>query len=185
MSIDPTWIANELTEIGALGCRAQEKGQRLERLIQTIFSEIPGLEFDTADHRNFYQTEEIDLLFWNDRERDGVHFLDCPLIIECKSSATPVSGRDVRYFANTLSDKGRSSGILVALAGVAGDDERVTAGIFHITAALLTRVSVLVVTREDLLSWRSASDIVHTLKRGLLSLVRDQVLAVDAAVRRR
>ena len=179
MTIDAAWIANELSVIDRLDHEPQKKGKRLETLIKGIFLTVPGLEFDAADRRNFYQTEEIDILFWNDFERDGVHFLDCPLIVECKSSKTPLSGRDLRYFATTLRDKGRRSGVLVALAGVAGKEENATAGFFHMTAALHEGVTVLVVTREDLLALSSVSNLVKLLKQRQLSLVRSQVL--DAA----
>ena len=91
-------------------------------------------------------------MFWNDRERHGLHFLDCPLIVECESSKSALSGRDLRYFATTLADKGRSSDIIVVLSGVAGKETAATAGFSHMTAALTQGVSVLLVTREDLLS---------------------------------
>jgi hypothetical protein len=183
MSIDSSWVANELTAIDALGHEPQEKGKRLETLVATIFSLVSGLQYEGANLLNFYRTEEVDLLFWNDRERDGVHFLDCPLIIECKSSKTPLSGRDLRYFATMLRDKGRSSGVLVALAGVAGDEEAVTAGFYHMTASLIEGVTVLVVTRDDLLALQSGADLVALLKRRLLSVVKSQVLQAAAAVR--
>ena len=181
MTLNPVWISNELDAIDLLGGRPLEKGQRLEALISAIFSLVSGLEFDSADRLNFYRTEEIDLLFWNDRERDGVHFLDCPLIIECKSSNTPLAGRDLRYFATTLADKGRRSGILVALGGIAGNEESASAGFYHMTAALGGGVTILVVTREDLLALTTVLDLVALLKRRLLALTRSQILEAGGA----
>lgn len=181
MTLDPAWIASELAEIDSLGEKPQEKGKRLETLIASIFSDVEGLHFELSNLKNFYQTEEIDLLFWNDRERHGLHFLDCPLIVECKSSKSALSGRALRYFATTLADKGRSSGVLVALSGVAGKETAATAGFYHMTAALTQGVSVLLVTREDLLSLTSGAGLVALLKRRLLSLVTSQVLDADVA----
>lgn len=180
MTFDPTWIASELKAIDGLGDKPQEKGKRLETLIATIFSDVDGLHFQGANLKNFYQTEEIDLLFWNDQERQSVHFLDCPLIVECKSSTVPLSGRDLRYFTTTLGDKGRRNGVLVALSGVAGNEKAATAGFFHMTVAMTTGVSLLLVTRDDLLSLTSGQDLVALLRRRLLALVTSQVLEAEA-----
>lgn len=180
MTLDPTWIAGELKAIDGLGGKPQEKGKRLETLMATIFSDVDGLSLELANSKNFYQTEEIDLLFWNDRERNGLHFLDCPLIVECKSSKDALSGRDLRYFATALGDKARSNGILVALSGVAGNEKASTAGFYHMTAALTNGVSVLLVTRADLLSLKSGADLVALLRRRLLALVSSQILNAAA-----
>lgn len=182
MTFNAAWIAAELKVIDALAGKPQEKGKRLETLISKIFSQVSGLQYEGTNLRNFYKTEEIDLLFWNDRERDGLHFLDCPLIVECKSSTAPLAGRDLRYFATALQDKGRTSGVIVALAGLAGDEAAATAGYYHMTAALGQGTNVLLVTRADLLALTSSADLVSLLKRLLLSLVRTQVLEAAAAV---
>lgn len=181
MTLDPKWIASELAAIDGLSAKPQEKGNRLEMLIKTIFSDVEGLQFEVSNVLNFYQTEEIDLLFWNDRERRGLHFLDCPLIVECKNSKDALSGRDLRYFADTLRDKGRSSGVLVAISGVAGNKKFARAGFYHMTVALTQGVNILLVTREDLLSLTSGADLVMLLRRRLLSLVSSQVLDAVAA----
>lgn len=181
MTLDSAWIAAELSAIDALERKSQEKGKRLETLVSTIFLRVAGLQYEGTNLKNFYRTEEIDLLFWNDRERDGVHFLDCPLIVECKSSATPLAGRDLRYFATTLQDKGRTSGVLVALAGLAGNEEGASAGYYHMTAALGQGTNVLLVTRADLLALTSGADLVALLKRRLLSLVKMQILEAATA----
>lgn len=181
MTLDPAWVSSELSVIDSLGDKPHDKGRRLEALISEIFSLVSGLEYDGADLLNFYRTEEIDLLFWNDRERDGVHFLDCPLIIECKSSSTPLSGRDLRYFATTLADKGRRSGVLVALGGIAGSESAASAGFYHMTAALGGGVTILVVTRDDLLALTAISGLVALLKRRLLALTRSQILEASGA----
>ena len=180
MSLNTAWVVAELSAIDALGHKPQEKGKRLELLVTAIFSLVPGLEYEGTNPLNLYLTEELDLLYWNDRERDGVHFLDCPLIVECKSSKTALSGRDLRYFATTLRDKGRTSGVLVALAGIAGNEKATTAGYYHMSAALHEGVNILVVTREDLLALTSGVDLVALLRRRLLSLVRSQVLEAAA-----
>jgi hypothetical protein len=179
MTLDPAWIAAALEEIAATP-KAQLKGKRLEDLVRTIFEAVPGLKFEGSNLKNEYGTEEIDLLFWNDSVLDGVYFLDCPLIIECKSSGKPVSGRDVRYFATSLKDKGRRSGVLVALNGIRGDEASISAGYFHLTAALGDGVTILILTADHLRSFKSGADVVAALRKALTELVKRQVLASES-----
>src|SRR5580692_117192 len=80
------------------------KGQRLEALLARILCSVRGMTLEAQDVESAYETEEIDLYFWNDRARDGLHFLDCPLILECKAWSGPVSGRELRAFATLLRD---------------------------------------------------------------------------------
>jgi hypothetical protein len=186
MPFDPAWVRSELTAIRVMR-HSRAKGKRLENLINTIFSEIPGLIFEEADVKNVHGTLEIDLFFWNDQLLKGLRALDCPLIIECKSSSDPVEGRDLRYFGNLLRDKGQRDGILVALQGVTGDADANSAGFYHQTVALIDGVRILIVTGEDLLTLTSGKDLVRLLKRALLTLVKRQVQDSEhrAAKRRR
>jgi hypothetical protein len=184
MTLDRTWISAELAAIRA-SSKPEVRGPQLERLIRTIFLAIPGMDLEDVDVKSAYQTEEIDIYFWNDRERDGLHFLDCPLLVECKGWSRPVSGRELRYFATTLKDKGRVSGIFVALEGITGSDVERTAGFFHVATAMANGQTVLVITGEDIESLASGADLVRLLRRRLSDQVRDQVLAVEAKTNKR
>jgi hypothetical protein len=155
------------------------KGKRLEALISMIFKAVPGLELDDQDVVSDYKTEEIDLFFWNERLKEGLHFLDCPLIVESKGWSKPVPGRELRYFATLLKDKGRSSGIFIALEGITGMAKQRTAGFFHVASAMADGQTVLIITGEDLLSVTSGEDLVAILRRRLLDQVRSQVAAVE------
>jgi hypothetical protein len=179
MTLDPTWIADEIKTIEAI-TKAQPKGKRMEDLVKTIFEAVPGLSFEGSNLKNEYGTEEIDLIFWNDNLLEGLHFLDCPLIVECKSSGKPVAGRDVRYFATSLRDKGRRYGVLVALNGITGDEDNLSAGYFHLTAAMGDGVTVLILTADDLVKLASGADVVAALRRVLTHMVVRQVRQSEA-----
>jgi hypothetical protein len=183
MTLDPNWIASELAAIRA-SSDPMVKGPRLEALIRVIFLSVPGLDLEDQDVESAYGTEEIDLYFWNHRERTGLHFMDCPLLVECKAWSKPASGRDLRYFATTLKDKGRSSGIFIALEGLTGDPATKSAGFFHVATAMAAGQTVLVVTGEDLMKLTSGADLIRLLRRRLTDQVRDQVLAVDVKPRK-
>jgi hypothetical protein len=102
----PTTFNNSIrAELRAIqGTReSKAKGQRLEALLARVLCSVRGMTLEAQDVESAYETEEIDLYFWNDRARDGLHFLDCPLIVECKAWSGPVSGRELRTFATLLS----------------------------------------------------------------------------------
>lgn len=160
------------------------KGQRLETLVARLFRGLPGVTLEDQDVESSYETEEIDLYFWNERQRDGLHFLDCPLIVECKAWSRPVSGRELRSFATLLRHKGRRSGVLVALQGITGDAATRTAGFFHLASAMAGGQTVLVLTGADLEAISQPVDLMRLLRRRMLDQVRGQVLAIESDRRR-
>jgi hypothetical protein len=176
-------ICAELTAIRrSRGSR--QKGQRLEALIARVIGSVPGMALEDQDVESAYETEEIDLYFWNERRREGLHFLDCPLIVECKAWSRPVSGRELRTFATLLRDKGRSSGIFVAVEGMTGDAAERSAGFFHLASAMAGGQTVLVITGADLEAVNTPADLVRLLRRRMLDQVRGQVLAIEGSRRR-
>lgn len=144
-----------------------------------LFSGIPGLSLEDQDVQSNYRTEEIDLYFWNDRAPGGLHFLDCPLIVECKGWSGPLPGRELRHFATLLRDRGRTSGVLVAIQGITGDAAERSAGFFHVAAAMAGGQTVLVITGADLAALQDSAEIVRVLRRRMLDQVRGQTLALE------
>ena len=154
-----------------------EKGRRLEQMIGRLFGAIPGVTLEDQDVVNAFGSEEIDLIFWNEQHESGLRFLDCPLIVECKGWSRPVAGREVRYFATELKDKARRNGVFVALNGITGDEQDLTAAFFHVAAAMIEGVQVLVLTGEELAGLRHSEDLIPIFKRKLLGMTRQQIRA--------
>lgn len=152
--------------------------------MRRIFCEIPGISIEGQDVNNAFGTQEMDLFFWNTRERDGLHFLDCPLIVECKGWSRKVSGRELRQFATLLRDRGRRSGIFIALHGITGNSQATTAGFYHLTTALTDGQLVLVITGKDLANASHPSNLIALLQRRMLDLVKGQVLRIGATSER-
>ncbi|WNG20733.1 restriction endonuclease [Cystobacter fuscus] len=177
-TLDRAHISAELAAIRS-EMNTEKKGKRLEALIALIFKAVAGLDLDDQDIENNYETEEIDLFFWNHREKEGLHFLDCPLIVECKGWSKPVPGRELRYFATLLKDKGRSSGVFIALEGITGKAKDLTAGFFHIASAMAAGQTVLIITGVDLEIIGSGEELVALLRRRLLDQVKSQVAAIE------
>lgn len=157
------------------------KGRLLELCIGRLFGSIPGVTLEDEDVVNAFGSEEIDLIFWNEQHERGFRFLDCPLVVECKGWSRPVAGREVRYFATELKDKGRRNGIFVALNGITGDEHNLTAAFFHVAAAMIEGVQVLVLTGEELVALAHAEDLIPLFKRKLLGMTRQQIRAAKGA----
>jgi hypothetical protein len=172
--IDAARVRAELIKVRKTK-KATAKGKLVESLVGHIFGCVPGLSLDDSNVINVYQSEEIDLVFWNDQEADGLRFLDCPLIVECKGWSGPVSGRELRYFASVLKDRGRRNGIFVALNGITGNEADLTAAFYHSAVAQIEGVQVFVVTGAELATLVDSADLVGLLKRKLLELTKHQI----------
>ena len=172
----PVDLGPELEAVAAERDRFQ-KGRRLEQMIGRLFGSLSGVTLEDEDIVNAFGSEEIDLIFWNAQHDTGLRFLDCPLIVECKGWSRPVAGREVRYFATELKDKGRRNGVFVALNGITGDEQNLTAAFFHVAAAMIEGVQVLVLTGEELAAIAHAEDLIPIFKRKLLGMTRQQIRA--------
>jgi hypothetical protein len=172
--VDTARVRNELAKIRRTK-KATTKGKLLEALVGYVFCCVPGLELDEANVINTYRSEEIDLMFWNDQKSDGARFLDCPLIVECKGWSAPISGRELRYFASLLKDRGRRNSIFLALNGITGDADGPTAAFYHSAIAQAEGVQVLVVTGTELEGLTHSSDLVRLLKHKMLELTKRQI----------
>lgn len=110
-------IKNALTDLGKTGT-AQEKGDRLEELMDSVFSLKPDLEvvqrkYDLGD-------EEIDLVVKNNVARPFWQSLGSPLLfVECKNWSSKVGAPEVRDFESKLRNHRPMTrlGILVAPGG--------------------------------------------------------------------
>ena len=108
----PTTFNNSIrAELRAIqGTReSKAKGQRLEALLARVLCSVRGMTLEAQDVESAYETEEIDLYFWNDRARDGLHFLDCPLIVECKLAHVIELGLHTQFVGEVLDVKAEES----------------------------------------------------------------------------
>lgn len=176
--VDSAWVRSELSAIQSER-NASKKGRRLEYLVCRVFCQVPGLSIENQDIMNAFKTQEMDLYFFNARDRTGLHFLDCPLIIECKGWSEAVDGREIQSFAALLRHKGRRDGIFVALNGITGRAEVPSAGFYHVTASLIEGQLVLVITGDDLINACDPDALVALLQRRMLDQVKGQILSAQ------
>jgi len=147
-----------------------EQGQALEDLVCYIFERVPGIEVAKRNVLNTFRTEEIDVAFWNSRQRNGLYFLPNIVLVECKNWSQPIGSQEVGYFVQRLQNRGRDHGILVAANGITGSAEDRDRAHYEIAMALGRGFHVLVLTRAEIETLTDTSQLVRLLKEKLCEL---------------
>jgi len=148
----------------------QRRGSLLERAIRLLFETIAGVEVAEHNVRHASNTEEVDIIFWNERRTKGLYFLEAPFLVECKNWGTKVPGKEIVYFANTMRGRCCRDGILIASHGVTGDPGKLTEAHYEISVAARAGQRILVLTRNEI-------ELLETSKR-LIALLKTKILEV-------
>lgn len=150
---------------------ANTKGQALEDLITAMFKRVPGVEQVQRNVLNSFATEEIDMAVGNAGHRNGLAAFPDVILVECKNWSNAVGSQEVAYFVSRLRQRGCICGILIAMNGVTGNAEELTAAKFEIATALKEKIRVIVLKRQELEVLRTPADFVDLLKRKTLELI--------------
>ena len=153
---------------------AFEKGRKLEEVIAYVFGKVPGVKFYKSNIINNAGSEEVDVAFFNGKQRGGLPFLEYFLLVECKNWSSPVGAIHVRKFATKLKHRACPYGVLVAANGITGIMQDRTAAHDAIRMALAVEdISIIVVTRNELEAWIDTSEVVDLFKLKLCELTVD------------
>jgi len=148
-----------------------EKGDALEELLAYLFGKIPGVFLHEKNARDSQGSEEIDLVFWNDRLSNGLPFLDNVLLFECKNWAAHVDGQAVVYFLNKLQTRHLQYGFLIAANGITGDPVARTAAYQHMSNALIqSNIKLIVLDRQELCALSSSTQLIQLVQRKITNL---------------
>lgn len=146
------------------------QGDALERLVAYIFERVPGIILTRRDVKNVFQTEEIDLAFWNDQPPNGLFFLPNIILVECKNWRDKVGSEHVSWFDAKLRSRGLTFGVLVAVNGITGRGATRTEAHSIIAKALSEQRRLLVLTADELLALKSTNDLIRLIKERLCDL---------------
>lgn len=146
------------------------QGRALEDLICYIIGKVPGIEVTKRNVLNTFSTEEIDVAFWNNRQRNGLYFLPNIILTECKNWSHPLGSQEVAYFVQRLENRGSDYGILVAANGITGVADDLGRAHYEIAMALSRSVHVLVLTRAEIEDLVDTTDLILLLKEKLCEL---------------
>lgn len=147
------------------------KGAKLEELVNYLFSKVPGVTFSAANTLDGVRAHELDVIFKNDQRVSDLYFLDFVIITECKNTANRIGSIDVRWFISKLQDHGVKNGVLISLSGITGEADGISNAHSEILSALnKDGTKVLVVKREDILSFSTTDDLVNLLESKIMKL---------------
>jgi len=146
------------------------QGPALEELVCYVFGCIPGITVARRNVLNAFQTEEMDVAFWNSQDREGFYFLPYVILVECKNWSKPVGSQEVAYFISRVENRGLDFGILVATNGITGDGKDLGRAHFLIASALARGLRIVVITRHDVEALADSDDLVRHLQEKLCDL---------------
>lgn len=148
-----------------------QKGKTLEDMACYLFETIPGIQIVKRNAMNQYDTEEIDVSIWNNKDREGLHFLNSIVLIECKNWSKPVSSIEVNWFATKVEDRGLDFGILIAVNGITKRNDEIKNAQSILTGYLRKHIQIIVIDREDILQLNDTTDMVTLIKNKICELV--------------
>jgi len=169
-SLSPTRIAADVRRGAAAGSSA-ERGQCLEDLITYVLSRVPGLRFSDSRVRTTDGSEEVDVVFWNDKMPGGFPFADHVLLIECKNWNSRVGSDELHHFDGKLHQRHLRIGLLVAALGVTGDETGRAATALIERYYVVDSVTIVVITHDDLRSLRSTDALVRLVQDRISKIV--------------
>lgn len=132
---------------------------------------MPGVRLEGKDVRIADGSEEIDLLFWNERLSEGLHFLPNILMFECNNWSAPVDSAAVAFFLNKLRIRRLEYGFLVATNGITGDIDQRNAAHAHVTGTFcMEHVGLSIFERADLVTLETTDQLVRLIQRKIARL---------------
>jgi len=153
------------------------KGAKLEELVKYLFEKIPHIHFEAANVLDGVRAHELDVIFTNDIRNSDLYFLDFTIIVECKNTADRTSSEQVSWFVQKLRSRAVSTGILVALSGITGEADGVSNAHSEIFAALIRDgIKILVIKRDDILTFGNTRDLVTLIQKKILKLTIERTI---------
>lgn len=156
--------------LGDAATTTTDKGKALEDLTCYVFNKIPGISVTARNTLNMFDTEEIDVAFWNEQNPNGLSFLPNIILVECKNWSNAVGSSEVSWFDRKLENHGQSFGILIAANGITGNDNERNRAHEIVRDALKQHRKIIIITKSELETLKSTSDLILLIKTKLCQL---------------
>lgn len=157
-------------DVGDNAATTTGKGRALEDMICYLFGLVPGIAITQRNEMNVFDTEEIDVALWNDKEAAGFGFLPDIILVECKNWSVSVGGNEVNWFDSKLRSRGLDFGILIARNGITGNAGELTAAHKVVSDALKEKRRLVILTTDELLALPTTDALAHFIKRKICEL---------------
>jgi len=168
-AIDPQAVQAYL-DAGENAATTTEQGRALEDLVCYLFGLVPGVSITRRNVMNVFDTEEIDVAFWNEKSPLGLPFLPDIILVECKNWSSRVGSGEVNWFDTKLRNRGMEFGILIATRGITGHGGDLTAAHKIVADALREKRRLIVISAPEILALTDTDEIVVLIKRKLCDL---------------
>jgi hypothetical protein len=166
----PGQISDYLRD-GDLASTTSQKGKAFEDLACYLFSKVPGIIITQRNTLNSFETEEIDVAFFNTKKvKGGLYFLPHIFLVECKNWSGPVSSIEVNWFASKLESRSIEIGVLIAAQGITGNPDERNRAHFEIAKYLAKKIHIIVITRQEIEQLTGTEQLVYLIQRKLTEL---------------
>jgi hypothetical protein len=150
---------------------ADAKGRIFEDLAVYLMEKFQGVRVADRNVLDKTGSQELDVVFWNNRVSSPFDFLDPILISECKNEAKPLSSAKCREFIAKLRSRGANNGLLITSSGIAGQLNGYRYANSVIMDALTAdRIKVIVLDRNEILSLNNTDDLFNIISEKFLNL---------------
>lgn len=156
---------NTFFKIGEEAATTTARGRALDDLVAYLFGLVPGITETARNSLNAFAAEEIDVAFWNEGLAEGLRLFDHILLVECKNWAGRVGYPELAVFYDKLKSRGRPMGILVAAAGITGEESELTRAHSVLARALSQGCEIIVITRAEIEGLSDTTALVRLLKQ--------------------
>lgn len=147
------------------------KGRVFEDLILYLFNKFSGVRLAARNVLDASGSQEIDLALWNNRVLGPFDILDPIIICECKNEVPSLSSAKVREFVHKLRTRGATSGVLISSSGISGQLNGYRFANSVIMDALsIDGIKVIVIDRQDILSFTNTDDMLNNITEKYLHL---------------
>ena len=147
------------------------KGKAFEDLVCYVFESIPGLANTQRNAMNVFDTEEIDVAFWNEQDPAGLKSFNPMVLVECKNWSSRVGSIEVSWFLAKIEHRGLDFGVLVAVNGITGNANDITAAHHTIAVALAKKIRLIVIDRTEIEALDSGTALVKLIKDKMCRLI--------------
>jgi hypothetical protein len=147
------------------------KGKAFEDLACCLFENIPGISLSHRNALNVFESEEIDVAFWNEQDPKGLKWLKAFLLVECKNWSAAVGSAEVITFIAKLRNRGLDFGILIAANGITGNPEDSRRAHHQVSLALSDKIQLIVITRGEIEELKDGAELVILIKRKVAQLI--------------
>ncbi len=148
-----------------------DKGRALEDLVCYLFEKIPGVSLTQRNVKNTFDSEEINVAFFNEQHPAGLKFLDNFILAECKNWSGAVGSSEVAWFLSKIANRSLDFGILIAANGVTGNADDAKQAHDIASKALARGVRLVVITRQEIEALQASKDLVTLIKTKVCQLI--------------